>query len=105
MIRGVTADDQAEQNGEECRALDQRIAGGQFTCREMVGQDAVFDRAKEGGDDAEPEQRGIEEGQGAEPETRGGDHLHEDFRELQPAGNDRLVMRVGDFAAERRNQQ
>ena len=70
----------------------------------MVGQDAVFDRPEQGGDAAEAEQREIEQVQRAEIEARGGDHLHADFREFQPARDQGLVVGVGDFAAYRRER-
>ena len=38
------------ENGKEGPALDQRIAGRQFGAGEMVGQDAVFDRAEQRSD-------------------------------------------------------
>ena len=50
------ADDGAEQDGDEGRALDQRVAGGQFRALQVVGEDAVLDRPEQRGDDAEQEQ-------------------------------------------------
>ena len=44
--RREATNDGAEQDGEECRAFDQRVAGGQFLALEMVGKDAVLDRPK-----------------------------------------------------------
>jgi len=42
-LGGDATRDGAEEDREERRAFDQRIAGRQFLAREMVGQDAVFD--------------------------------------------------------------
>ena len=47
------ADDGADQNGDERSAFDQRVAGWQFFALQMIGQDAVFDRAEQRGDHAE----------------------------------------------------
>ena len=42
----------ADQNGDERSAFDQRVALGQFFALQMVGQDAVFDRAEQRRDHA-----------------------------------------------------
>ena len=39
--------DSADQDGEEGAAFDQRVAGRQFVARQVVGQDAVFNRAEQ----------------------------------------------------------
>jgi hypothetical protein len=44
--------DGADQNGDERSAFDQRVALGQFFTRQMIGQDAVFDRAEQCGNHA-----------------------------------------------------
>ena len=105
MVRRIAAHDEAAEDGQKGRALDQSVACGQFVGFQMIGQDAVFDRAEQGRDDAEAEEGGVEQGQGAEPEAGGGDHLHADFSELQPPRDHRLVMGVGDLAAQRRQEQ
>ena len=50
------ADDRAEQNGNEGRAFDQRVAGRELGAIEVIGQDAVLDRAEQRSADAETEQ-------------------------------------------------
>ena len=105
MVRRIAAHDEAAEDGQKGRALDQSVACGQFVGFQMIGQDAVFDRAEQGRDDAEAEEGGVEQGQGAEPEARGGDHLHADFGELQPPRDHRLVMGIRDLAAQRRQEQ
>ena len=67
----------------------------------MIGQDAIFDRAEQGRDDPKPEQRNIEQRRRRERESGGHDHLNEDFREFEPPGDERLVMRIRDLPAER----
>jgi hypothetical protein len=44
--RREPGDDGAEQDGKEGPAFNQGVAGRQFRAREMVGQDAVFDRTE-----------------------------------------------------------
>ena len=51
----------AEQDGDEGRAFDQRVAGRQLFALQMIGQDAVFDRPEQRRDDAEEEQRDEED--------------------------------------------
>ncbi len=57
VLGGKPAHDGAEQDGDEGRALDQRVAGRQLGAGEVVGQDAVFDRTEQRRDHAEQEQR------------------------------------------------
>jgi hypothetical protein len=104
LRRGETADDEPADDRREGRALNQRIAGDELLAPQMVGQNAVFDRPEQGRDAAEPEQRHIEQGERGEDETGRCDHLHADFRELQPPRHVRLVVRVGDLAPERRER-
>ena len=56
FLRGEAADDGAEQDRHEGRAFDQRIAGGQLLLLQMIGQNAVLDRAEQRRDHAEQEQ-------------------------------------------------
>src|SRR5580658_2547961 len=72
--------------------------------RRMIGQDAVFDRAEQRRNDSEPEQSHIEQRRRGERETGGGDHLNEDLREFEPPGDQSLIVRIGDLAAERRKR-
>ena len=54
-MRGKAADDGAEQNGNEGRAFDQRVAGRELGALEVIGQDAVLDRAEQRPTHAETE--------------------------------------------------
>jgi hypothetical protein len=57
VLGGEAGDDGADQDGKEGAAFDQRVAGRQFFARQMIGQDAVFDRAEQRRDGAEQEYR------------------------------------------------
>ena len=46
-LGGEAGDDGADQDGEEGAAFDQRVAGRQLARAQVVGQDAVFDRAEQ----------------------------------------------------------
>ena len=100
--RGEAARDRAEQDGEEGRAFDERVAGGQLLAREMVGQDAVFDRAEQRRDDAEQRQRHEQHRHGIEQKPTTDRAGREDLGELQPPRHHRLVVAVGHLAAETR---
>ena len=99
--RGETAEDEAADDRSVSRALDQRVAGDQLLAPQMIGQNAVFDRAEQRRDHAEPEQRRIEQRRRSKRKAGRGDHLNEDLREFEPPGDQRLVMRIGDLAPER----
>ena len=49
---GPPGRDRADQHSQERARFHQRIAGGEFFGREQVGQQAVFDRPEQRGDDA-----------------------------------------------------
>ena len=104
MLRGQSAHDEAADDGGVGRALDQRVAGDQLLAPEVIGQNAVFDRTEQRGDAAEPEQGQIEQRQRREGEAGRPDRLNEHLGELQPPGDGRLVVRIGDLAAERRER-
>ena len=101
---GVAAEHEAADDRREGRALDERVAGDQLFLFQVIGQDTVFDRPEQSRDAAEAEQSGIKQRQRREPESRRRDQLHPDFNEFQPPCDQRLVVRVGDFAAERRER-
>ena len=77
------AGDRAEQDGDEGRALDQRVACRDFIPFQVIGQDAVFDGSEQGREDAEQEQRNEQHRhrmkREAQHRDRGGAH----FGELQ----------------------
>ncbi len=53
---GQPAHDGAEQDGNEGGAFNERVAGRELRAIEVVGQDAVLDRAEQRPADAETEQ-------------------------------------------------
>ena len=69
LLGGEAADDGAEQDRHEGRAFDQRVAGGQLFPLQMIGQDAVLDRAEQRRDHAEQEQRDEHDRHGVQPEA------------------------------------
>ncbi len=105
VLGGNSADDGAEQDGNEGRAFHQRVAGRQLGALKMVGQDAVLDRTEQGGDDAEQEQCEEQEIDRVGGETDDGDERHADLGELEPPRHDRLVVAVGKLAAQGRQEE
>ena len=83
----------------------QRIAGRQFAPLEMVGKDAVFDRAEQRADHPEAEQRDEQDHDRMGHEARDRETGNRDFDELQPLRDDCLVETVGHLAAERRQEE
>ena len=105
--RRQPADDGAEQDRDEGRALDQRVAGRQLRALQMVGQDAVFDRAEQRRDHAEQEQRDEQRctapSAAKKPSTaRKATPISTNFSRC---AIQRLVEAVGDLAAERRQEE
>ncbi len=98
--RGKPAHDGAEQDRHEGRAFDQRVAGGQFLLLQVIRQNAVLDRTKQRGADAEQEQGREHDGQRMQPEADDADARHADLGELHPARHHRLVEAVGHLSAE-----
>ena len=83
-----------------CRLRPARCRTGSSRALEMVGQDAVFDRAEQRSDHRRTEQRHEQQHSEwtAKPTTatRG----DADLGEFQPLRHQRLVVAVGEFAAE-----
>ena len=76
------------------------LPAGQFFALQMIGQDAVFDRAEQRGDHAVEKDREEQHGDRVKREA---DHRHDgdgDFEQLQSARHDGLVEAVGNLAAE-----
>jgi hypothetical protein len=88
-----------KKNGDEGCRLDEGVAGQEFLSRQKVGKDAVFDRAEQSRDDAEPKQRRIKQRQRGESEPQGCDSLDQYFREFETPRKPRLVLRIRHFAA------
>ncbi len=100
LPRGEAAGQRAEQDGDEGRPFDQGVAGGQFVAAQMVGQDAVFDRAEQRRNDAEQQEGGKERRHGLQPEAGDGERSGGEFRQFQPLRDARLVKPVGQLSAE-----
>ncbi len=100
ILRREPADDGAEQDRHEGRAFDQRVAGRQFGAGEMIRQDAVLDGAEQRADHAKAEQRDEQDGDRVRDESDDGDQRDADLGELEPLRHQRLVVAVGQFAAE-----
>ena len=101
VLGGDAADDGAEQDGDEGRAFDQGVAGGEFRTGEMIGQDAVLDRTEQRGDHAEQEQRDEQQQHRMNAEAEHRDEGNADLSELEPPRHHRLVVAIREFAAER----
>src|SRR5687767_6627698 len=71
----------------------------------MIWQNSVFDRAEEGGDHAERRKRHHQQRHGLQREAQRREAGREDLGELQAPGEERLVMLVGELAAEPRQQE
>ena len=99
------AGDRAAENCEKGRALDERIARRKFLARQMIGQDAVFDGAEQRAGDAEENERAKERGDIGEQKAGRGQCRHGDLREAHPAHDPRLVIFVGELAADRRQKK
>ena len=103
--RGFAPDDGSEQDGQKGAALDERIAAGQFLGREMIRQDAVFDRREQSRDGAHQHQGREQDRQRRQQETDHRQTSRCDLEQLQPSGHQGLVVAVRQFAAEPRQQQ
>src|SRR5262249_28652301 len=97
---GEAADDGAEQDRHEGRAFDQRVAGGQLFLLQVIGQDAVFDRAEQRRDHAKQKQRDEHDPHRVQAENHHAEPRDRDFDELHVARDDRLVEAVGQLSAE-----
>src|SRR5262249_22553862 len=87
------------------RALDQRVTGRKLGAREVIGKDAVFDRAEQRGDHPEQEQGYEQDRHRAEPEASNGNERHADLAQLEVLRDHGLVVAVGELAAERRQEK
>jgi hypothetical protein len=105
FARRQAARDGAEQDRDEGRTLDQRVAGRQFLTLQMVGQDAVFDRPEQGRDHAEQAERDEQHRHGMQDEAEDSDRRCANLGELQPLRHYRLVEAVGHLAADAREQE
>src|SRR5580704_16863600 len=102
---GQAARDEAQKNGNEGFRLDEGVAGQEFLFRQKVGKDAVFDRAEQSRDDAEPKQSRIKQRQRGEDEPQGRDGLDQYFREFETPREPRFVPRIRHFAAKPRKEK
>ncbi len=67
---GEPRHDGAEQDREEGRGLDERVAGGEFVPAQVIGQDAVLDRPEQARDRAEQAERHEQHRHRMHPEPR-----------------------------------
>ncbi len=102
---GEPSRDGAGKNGDEGGAFDQRIGRRQPIVRQMIGQDAVFDRAEQCRYDPEAGERDEHDGDRlvlVAVDRKGGDKHLGEFHALRHA---RLVEAVGEFAGEPREKE
>src|ERR1700761_8148012 len=99
-VGGEAGHDGAEQDGEESPGLDQRVAGRQLLAFEKIGQDAVFDRTEQSGKRAEHEYGDEQQAQRMKGETGYRDRRGADLDKLDALRDKRLVVAVGELAAE-----
>ena len=92
-------DDSADQNGDERSAFDQRVALGQFFALQMIGQDAVFDRAEQCCNHAVEKDGEKQHGDRMKREADHRQHGDGDLEQLQSARHNGFVETVGDLAA------
>src|SRR5471030_2974080 len=71
----------------------------------MIGQDAVFDRPEQRGDNAEAGQGAEQNRHRLKRETKYRQSGYKNLKEFQPLRHPRLVEAVGEFAAERRQKE
>ena len=95
----------AQQNGEIGGHLHPGVAADQFFRLQMLGQDAVFGGAKQGGLKPHQEQQGDEQTDitGDEPHRRAGHD--DDFQQFDPADVARLFVLVAQLAGGGREQK
>ena len=97
---GQGAGHKSEQDRKKSCGFDQRIAGDEFSPLQMIGQNAIFDRAEKRRDHAQSEQRRVKKQKRRQPKSGGSDHLNQNLGRFQPADDQRLVMRIADLAPE-----
>ena len=103
--RGKTAGDCAADDRHEGRALDQGIGLGQLLPRQVVWQDAVFDRAEQGRQRAEGKQCHEQDRDALQQEADDRDDGGAKLRQLDPLGEIGLVEPIRQFATEPREEE
>ncbi len=104
-VGGESGKNGGEQDRQERSGFDQRVAGRQLAAGQVIGQDAVFDRAEQSRQRAENKDRDKQQhdrmkGEAGDGEA-GGAHLDK----LDALRQQRLVVAVGKFAAEPRQEE
>ncbi len=99
------AEHRAEEDRKERSRLDQGIAADQLVLRQVVGQDAVFERPEEGGLGAHQEQNGQQQPDIADEEGNGGRAHDNDLEQLDVEDQARFLEPVGHLPGDRREQE
>jgi hypothetical protein len=87
------------------RGMNQRVTRGQLFALQMIGQDAVFDRAEHRGNDAVEKDRKEQHGDRVKGKADYRQNGDRDFKQLQPPRHNGLVEPVGDLAGEARQEE
>ncbi len=99
------AGDRAAQDGDIGAGLHHAGAAQHFVLLQMLGQDRIFDRAEERRMDAHADQRDEHQLQILEEDARGAHQHDADFGGLDDPHDLRLVIRVGELAGERGEEE
>ena len=90
----------SDQDREEGRALDQRVAGRELGRLQVIGKDAVFHRPEQRREHAEHAERSHQDGDRVQPESDRRHHGRAEFRQLHRARHQRFVESIGHLAAD-----
>jgi len=86
-------------------AFDQRVGRPATARAEMIGQDAVFERAEQRGNHAETGKRDKQEGHRATRIADDGEARRRTSRRISPLRDARLVVTIGQFVGRERRQE
>ena len=101
----ASADNRAQENGEKCSRLDQRVAGNELFFAQVLGQQRVFDRAEHGRMRAEAEQRRSSTGMLCCHRPQAPIAMIADFRDFDPSRDRRLVHAIGQRSGGAREEE
>src|SRR5579862_8137576 len=94
-----------QQNCQERAAFDQRVAAWKLRGSKMIGQDAVFDRPKKRAKRSKQKQRDEQQRDRMNSKAQDRQRRSAHLDELDALRHPRLVVAVGDFAAEPRKKE